>query len=268
MKVMLIMLLLLSFIIGSSFATDKPEEIVLNMEDGVSWKSVFDAGFRPTHIRDGRLSCRQIDVQLGVRLQKNGETLHLGRGDIEFTLVADHEVALISFYGREKRTSQYGEEQLEKFAQIFEKNLTQKGNLEYFSNGEIEIKNAHSHAKIGAFRLAYRLRHSFNKIEPVLEDIIISPAPSKERKRTKWLEAPIQPPAGYEHLDLTVAIQQPTALEKEEEPSAEKLDQSISEIGGIQNPPKNPWHWRWLAFLGVALAAILGRYLLSRNRFD
>jgi hypothetical protein len=90
------------------------------LSDGVTWKNVFDVGFRPTHVRDGHGKCRQLGVNLGVRLYKNGETLHLGRGDIEFSLRAEHEVSLISFYGREKRMAQFGEKQLEKFAQIFE----------------------------------------------------------------------------------------------------------------------------------------------------
>ena len=98
--------------------------MVLDVTHGVTWESVFDAGFRPYYIQEGNFSCNQLDVDLSIRFADCEKILHLGRGDANFEILDKHTVVLFSFYGRENRTIDEARKKSEDFTQIF------KGSIE------------------------------------------------------------------------------------------------------------------------------------------
>ena len=81
----------------------RAEVVLITLDHGFTWKAMFDAGFRPVLVRDGLDKCCQLNVHLKIRKQEKGEILDLGVGDLEFSLLDEHFLELVAFYGHERR---------------------------------------------------------------------------------------------------------------------------------------------------------------------
>ena len=175
-------------------------EFELTLSEGLSWQKVFEAGFRPVHKRDGRFGCEQRDVKLGVLLREGGPTMHLGRGDIEFSLVENHQIVLVVFYGRENRTVEEVRANADLFAQIFGEHVTWRSDFQFGnSNGNVDNRNAGMAAKVGDWSIGYGYSRTGDPKGPLVERISMAWKSDKAR-RAKRMKEKISPPTGYENV--------------------------------------------------------------------
>jgi len=170
-------------------------EFELTLSEGLSWKKVFESGFRPLHERNGRFACEQRDVKLGVLLREGGPTMHLGRGDIRFSLMENHQLVLVMFYGRESRTVEEVRDNSDLFARIFGEHVTWRSDFQLYSNGNVDNRNAGMAAKVGDWSIGY----SYSR---TLVERISMAWKSDKARRAKRMKEKISPPAGYEEVSL------------------------------------------------------------------
>jgi len=262
-------LLIFCVFLDSSRAAE--DEIVLTIGNEVTWKSIFDAGFRPRHISEGRFGCVQFGVSFGIRLHADGEILHFGKGDVQFEVLNDHILVLLMFYGRENRTVEEAEQKTETFARIFGDSITKKSVVRHFeATGRVDHSDAVNHARLSDFSIFYNFGDSYDRDEPMLERFSIS-LKSKIAKRGKRLDSKIEPPEGYEHISLEPWLNSrlPEEVQKVtphgEPQSDEPNDSKVQEKSDPKSELKSaalPW-WVWMIAAGAAIGSVV---ILVRSR--
>lgn len=210
----------------------------------------------------------------------SGKLLHLGRGDIDFSVKEGGLVVLVSYFGRENRTLKDAKTKSEAFARMFGENLTKRATLETFQNiheidyagqkidppeieEHVDLKTTTNTAKVGDFRIIYRFSDSYSDDLPLVERLSVS-LKSKEAKRAKRLTEKITPPTGYEHisLELNQETEEPVRRDANRESRQEQKDvrssqprkkQEIEREEILEEKPSNlPW-----IIAGVLLVGIL-----------
>lgn len=214
MKCYFLMLLIWSF--GSIGHAEN--SVVLDLTDGVTWEKVFEAGFRPHYIRDGKFGCRQLNVSVLLKTHLFPEGMDLGVGDVQFSLLENNLVIGFAFYGRENRSLEEARLKSAAFAKMFGENMTQQAALRTFQvkhevdysglrlnppkiEEHVDLKTTTNAAKIGDFSIIYRFRDSYRDDLPLVERLSVA-LKSQEAKRAERLTEKIRPPSGYEHVSL------------------------------------------------------------------
>lgn len=217
------------------------DELILDLRDGVTWKEVFEAGFRPKHLSDGIHMCRQYDVNITIELDPDN-SLNLGKGDIDFSVKEDG-LVLLSFYGRENRSLNEARQKSEAFAKMFGEDLTRRAELDTFVTKHevdysgrkldppeiekhVDLDTATNAAKIGDFSIIYGFSDSYRDDLPLVERLSVA-LKSQEAKRAKRLTEKIRPPAGFEHVSL-----EPTqdAAEPDSEITAPNIEREAVDV--------------------------------------
>lgn len=194
------------------------DRCVLDLSDGVSWSEVFQAGFRPHHIRDGKFGCKQYGVDVTIKTHRFPDGIHLGVGDVQFSLLEGNLVVGLAFYGRENRSLNEARKKSEAFAKMFGEDLTRRAKLDTFETKHevdyggrkldppeieehVDLDTATNAAKAGDFSIIYGFSDSYRDDLPLVERLSVA-LKSQEAKRAKRLTEKIRPPAGYEHVSL------------------------------------------------------------------
>lgn len=190
------------------------DQVVLDLGEGVSWKGVFDAGFRPYHIRGRKFGCKQLDVDVTIKTQDFPQGIKLGKGDASFSLLESHLMIGFSFYGREKRSLEEAQSKSKMFAQMFGENVTEQAKFTTFENKHevdyngqkivpprieehVDLKTTANAAKIDDFSIIYSFSDSYSDDFSLVERLSVA-LKSNEAKRAKRLTEKIRPPEGYE----------------------------------------------------------------------
>lgn len=211
------------------------ETALITLDNGFTWKAMFDAGLRPSHIGEGTYGCRQMNVHVKIRKQEGGEILDLGTGDVEFSLREGHLLDLVAFYGREYRAVGEVEEKSNVFSRIFGSAVRQKAQIAWFEvkhtvdysgrkidppeiTRQVDDKNATNGAKIGDLSIVYSFRSANSREKPMVERLSIA-LRSREAMRGRPLRTKIESPPGYEHVSLEPVLAAPANLEPEPTPA-------------------------------------------------
>lgn len=270
-------------------------EAMLNIDEPLTWKSVFDAGFRPSHVRDGLDKCRQLNVHVKLKTSKGAEVLDLGIGDVEFSLRDGHLLHLLTFYGREYRSVAEVEEKSRVFWRMFGGKVTRKAEIGWFEvkntisySGRpidppeitrvVDDKNAVNHAKSGDASIFYDFHSANSRDKPMVEQFSIS-LNSTEAMTAGRLKTKIEPPAGYEHVSLEPALAEtaPSPTVPPDEP-ATRIQPSPT-VGTAKSTPtpdrpmaeqptdesSNNFPWPWIIG-AILLLAVAGGVLFKLRR--
>ena len=193
------------------------QQVVLDLNGGVTWMKIFEAGFRPVHLSGGEFMCTQYDVDLSIR-GISGELLNLGKGDVDFSVKEGGLLVLMSFYGRENRSLEEARRKSNSFVEMLGGHVTQQAALDTFRvkhdvgyggqkidppeiEEHVDLKTTTNAARIDEFSVIYSFGDSYFDDFPLVERLTVA-LKSQEAKRAKRLTEKIRPPAGYEHVSL------------------------------------------------------------------
>lgn len=248
MKAFIFITLLMSF----SVLCRAEKQVVLDLNGGITWKGIFDAGLRPKHLSGGEYMCTQYGVALAIKNSKTGLLMDLGVGDVDFKLKANHQLIQLLFYGSKKRGLEEARVKSEDFSRLVGQEMTQRAKLATFQTKHeidyvgqkidppvieehVDLKTTTNVAKVGEFSIVYDFSDSYNDHLPLLEHLYVT-LESKEAKQAKRLSGKIRPPDGYEHISL--------------EPNQDDL--APKKESAAKNPNLLPW-----IIVGVFLLGIL-----------
>ncbi len=268
---------------------------ILNVDEPLTWKSVFDAGFRPSRVRDGLDKCRQLNVHVKLKTSTGAEVLDLGIGDVEFSLRDGHLLHLLTFYGREYRSVAEVEEKSRVFWRMFGGKVTRKAQIGWFEvkntisySGRpidppeitrvVDDKNAVNHAKSGDASIFYNFHSANNRDKPMLEQLSVS-LKSEKAMTAGRLKTKIEPPVGYEHVSLEPALAETTPSPTATPDEPVTRTQSSPTVGPAKSTPspnqptaekatdESPSNFPWVWIIGaILLLAVVGGILLKLRR--
>lgn len=287
MKSVLLLLIGLQVVVRSASA----DTAVITLDNGFTWKAVFDAGFRPSHIGDGTYGCRQMNVHVKIRKQEGGEILDLGIGDVEFSLRDGHLLDLISFYGREYRAVEEVEKKSDVFSRILGSTVRQRAKISWFEveqtedysgrkidppevTRQVDDKDAENGAKIGDLSIVYSFRSANSREKPMVERLSIA-LRSPEAMKGRPLKTKIEPPAGYEYVSLEPALVESAPLPTAARDELAARKQSSPTVGPASSTPssskstagnvagKSEESFPWPLIVAAILLAVAGGALIK-----
>ena len=195
--------------LGSNASATDP---ILHFPDGITWKGVFDAGFRPKHVSGLKIdSCRISDQSFQLQFKEKPELFSLDRGLLTFQLKADNGVRQIWHQGGVPISMEEGRRRLEQFERMVEGYIFQKGRLPILldkATASVQTEREFdSIAHVDGYIINYGFNSSFVENSPLIPRLYItwrgfSPAELLRKEE-------VAPPEGYEWYSLDPKIDTP-----------------------------------------------------------
>lgn len=187
---------------------------VLRFPDGLSWKDVFDSGFRPKHLAGlSHKTCICMDQRFILEMSSTGKAFPLDAGRLTFKLQSDDSIGLFWHAGWTPITLKEGEQRLEAFRDWAGGGLKEKGRVPPVIDPRSGLVNAENEfyaaAEFGQYSVTYGFGVSFRKEAPLLPHLYISWRPAKGQRSLPVRTKVVEPPAGYEWYSLDPAIDTP-----------------------------------------------------------
>ena len=150
MRTLLIGLLLRSFLLAAEIPT-------LRFEDRVTWKQVFDFGFRPKHLEGlERNTCVCLNQSFWVQFKDRDLRFKVENGRVSFSFLYDDFLSMVWHQGGEAITLDEGKRRADEFRKVFDGYIIQEMSMPRLidpsglvdaGNDENDIK-----ARVGEYR--------------------------------------------------------------------------------------------------------------------
>ena len=211
--------LIIALILVSGICTASPV-ITIDKETGVSWKSLFDAGFRPKHQpRIERRNTLWFGRSFGSRVGDDGEVFDLTSGRLLIEIQTDATVRLIWHQSDKKISFEEGRRRADAFRRAFEPYITQEITMPrpLDPSGTIDAGNQENNveARVGEWVIWYGFDVSYVASEPLIPHFyIVHKFPGQKLPRVANMKDRVVPPEGYEWYSLDPAVDTPDPIKK------------------------------------------------------
>ena len=197
-------------VLGSKASAADP---ILRFPDGITWKGIFDCGFRPKYVGGLELqTCRVTDQSLQFKFKENPELFALDRGLLTFDLRSDDSIRMIWHQSGVPVSMEEGRQRLEQFEKLVAGHITQKGRMPVVVDKTTASLSTGSEfesiAQIDGYWISYGFNSSFIKQTPLiphfyvtLREPVMGGLPPSDKIVT--------PPEGYEWYSLDPKIDTP-----------------------------------------------------------
>jgi hypothetical protein len=256
---------------------DAEENPVLRFDDAVTWRQVFDSGFRPKHVEGlERNTCVCQNQIFSVQFKDRELKFKLEKGSIDFAFSYGDFLQMIWHQGAEAITLEEGEMRVAEFRKIFDGYIVQEMTMPRLidPSGLVDANNNENNikARVGQYRISYGFDNSFGTVKPIIPHFYITWSfPEMPDVKLKDFGDVVRPPKGYEwySLDPKVNTPDPTAAVSSSSDSGTKeLPQNASHYSKEarrRNLPESkklavqntPWGW-WVALFAVVTAVVIG----------
>lgn len=181
--------------------------------DDLSWKAVFDRGFRPKHISGlERKKSQCIDQELN--LHYGGyPAFALDRGRLMFELQSDDSLRIVEHVSRVPITMEEGEQRLNLFNEMFADCLIRRGTMPPLvdpKRGSImTVGDFSAVAQKDGYTVHYYFTGAMNVKSPLLPILMISLKHRMDIPRLPIRRKIVEPPAGYEWYSMDPKVHTP-----------------------------------------------------------
>jgi len=199
--------------VARSDADQLEPPISLVFPDGLSWKAVFDAGFRPKHLpglERRKVECVEQAISFTFRQQPAFE---LDAGRLMIELQSDDSIRIIEHVSRVPISRQEAEGRLKAFRALFP-GLMRKGGsvpplMEEGSGGMMALSGYYAMAEEGGYTIHYGFTSSFRPETPFLPVFMIAKRHDMTARSLPIRRKVIEPPLGYEWYSLDPEVSTP-----------------------------------------------------------
>jgi hypothetical protein len=210
-------LLLLTMIscrdVAQSDTAHRNPPVQLAFPSGLSWKAVFDAGFRPKHVPGldtVMAECVAQEVLFTFRQQPGFE---LDKGRLMFELQSDDSIRIIEHVSRVPISMEEAERRLKAFHALFASELRQKGSvpplMDKARGGVMALSEFYAMAEDDGYTIHYGFTGSFQPKTPLLPVFMIALRHNMDAVPLPIRRKVVEPPAGYEWYSLDPKVSTP-----------------------------------------------------------
>jgi hypothetical protein len=248
---------------------------VLRFPDGISWKAVFDAGFRPKHVsglEKDTTECRNQSLRF--ELEGSSEPFILDPGRLSIELMHDDRVRHFMHTSHVPVTMEEGETRLEQFREIFEGHLVRRGSMPPVMEEKTGIVMTSGEqfavAKIGDHVFYFGFNASVQKEMPLFPRFQLGWHPTPGESSPPIRRKIVAPPEGYEWYSMDPNVHTPdpgsaaksasahdlpTAELAQEKRSRPKKERAVPSVPVATNSEGPRWWmvWTLLALLGLGV---------------
>jgi hypothetical protein len=258
---------------------------VLRFDDAVSWKQIFDFGFRPKH-NDGLEDhmCICPNQSFWVQFKNRDQKFKIENGRVAFTFSDGDFLEMVWHQGTEAITLEEGKLRAGEFRKVFDgyivKEITMPPLID--PSGLVDAGNAENNieARIGEYVIWYGFDNSFGTKKPIIPHFYITWSfPGMPDTKPKDVRDVVRPPKGYEWYSLDPKVNTPdsmAALSSSSDSGTKELPQNSptrsrdgkrrnlleSQKIAVQN---THWGW-WVSLFAVVTAVVVWISMKLMNR--
>jgi len=195
-----ILILLLAI---SSGLSETPK---LTFPTGLTWKEIFDAGFRPKHVPGlERKKAECLEQEVIFKFEDKPD-FFLDRGRLMFELQSDDSLRVIEHVGRISISIEEAEKRLNAFHEIFSNELIQRGStpplVDKQRGGVAALSDYYGVAEHESYTIHYGFTGSFQADKPLLPIFMIALRHKMKGAKLPIRRHMIEPPVGYEDYSM------------------------------------------------------------------
>jgi len=186
---------------------------VLRFPDGISWKAVFDAGFRPKHIpglEKDTTECRNQPLRF--ELEGSSEPFILDPGRLSIELRPDDSVRLFMHISHTPISMEEGEKRLTTFRRIFDGHLIRKGWMPTVMDERGSVMTSSEQfavGKIGVHVFTFGFTGTSRKDLPLVARFQLAWVGTGNETTSNIRRKIVAPPAGYEWYSMDPKVHTP-----------------------------------------------------------
>ena len=249
----------------------------LRFDERITWKQIFDSGFRPKHLEGlERNTCVCRDQDFLLRFKDRESKFQLGKGSIDFGFFHDDFLQMVWHQGAESITLEEGKRRADEFRKLFDGYIIQEITMPRLidPSGLVDAGNDENNVKVrvGEYLIWYGFDNSLGKIKPIIPHFYITwNFPGRPDVRLKDSGDVVRPPKGYEWYSLDPKVSTPNPGSTPETlptpevkvPETETL--ALPKIEAKNVHPEKPTatkddsrlRWWLISILGFIIAAVL-----------
>ena len=269
----LFLLILILFYLTSIYLMSAPLE--LQFPPAVTWKEVFERGFRPKHVsglESERVECLEQELIFRYR-EKPGFLLDQGR--LMFELQSDDSIRIINHIGRVPISMEEAGKRMQLFHNLFSQELIQRGSvpplMDKERGGVAALSDYYATAEFEGYTIHYGFTASFQPRKPLLPEFLIALRHNMKAVPLPIRRKTVEPPQGYEWYSLDPKVSTPDPGASQEplpEPKIkvpEKETPALPRVEAKNVQPEEPkavkddsrLRWWLIRMLGFIIAAVL-----------
>lgn len=207
------------FLLLTSCLYSEEEKITLKYPEGLTWKGVFDAGFRPK-LMGGNLSrtSAEIQDQSYVLQFKDRLPFYIEKGRLKFELKSDDSLRMIDLAGRKHLTIEEAQKKIDLFHKVFEGYISNRGALPPVTDPKrgavMRAGQQSASARTDHHDFIMNFRGSYNPDKPYVMSFMIFQRVFMDKPRLPIRREIVKPPEGYEWFDMTPVSNIPAERQK------------------------------------------------------
>ncbi len=269
----LCLLILIFFNLTSFRLMSAPLE--LQFPPALTWKEVFDRGFRPKHVpglEQDKVECLGQELVFRYR-KKPGFPLDQGR--LMFELQSDNSIRIINHIGRVPISMEEAEKRMQLFHNLFSKEIIQRGSvpplMDKERGGVAALSDYYATAEFQGYTIHYGFTGSFQPSKPLLPEFLIALRHNMKAVPLPIRRKTVEPPQGYEWYSLDPKVSTPDpgstpeTLPTPEVKVPEKETPALPKIEAKNGQPEKPkaikddprLRWWLISILGLIIAVVL-----------
>ncbi len=251
----------------------------LHFDDRVTWKQVFDSGFRPKHLEGSERSmCVCLNQSFWVKFKDRDLKFRVDDGRAAFSFYYDDFLSMIWHQGSQAITLEEGKRRADEFKKVFDGYITQEITMPRLidPSGLVDANNDENNikARVGEYRITYGFDNSMGKEKPIIPHFYITWSfPGMPDMRLKDAGDVVRPPKGYEWYSLDPKVSTPdpgTNPKAGKKPEIEEATAESTRIPRRERPqaPARPAavdnsRRYWPLWMGLIALLGLGGFLLK-----
>ena len=259
---------------------------ILYFDNEVTWKQIFDSGFRPKHndgLEDHMCICQ--NQSFWVQFKNRNLKFKIENGRVAFTFSYGDFLEMVWHQGVEAITLEEGKIRADEFHKVFDGYIVQEITMPRIidPSGLVDANNDENNikARVGQYRISYGFDNSFGTVKPIIPHFYITWSfPGMPDTKPKDVADVVRPPKGYEWYSLDPKVNTPDperTSSHSPEPETKELTQTSPSVSRKERRPNLPepqkiniqtTHWGWWLGLLTILMAVVGwivKKLINRS---
>jgi hypothetical protein len=204
-------ILVIAFVASGTCSPAAPLDF--RFPDDISWKSVFDRGFRPKHVSGlEHTNAECIDQEVNLYFG-GGLPFRLDRGRVVFELQIDESLRIVEHVSRVPVTMEEGKRRFDLFHEMFDGNIIKQGVMPPIVEPEygrvMTISDQAAIAEVDGLIISFRFTSAMNPRTPLIPMLMISKKYSMKDPQLPTRRKTVEPPQGYEWYSLDPRVDTP-----------------------------------------------------------
>jgi mRNA-degrading endonuclease RelE of RelBE toxin-antitoxin system len=247
----------------------------LRFDDEITWKQIFDFGFRPKHLEGlERNTCICQNQAFWVEFKGRKEKFKVEQGRLSFSFLHNDFLSMVWHQGSEAITLEEGKQRADEFRKVFDGFIVQEITMPHMidPSGLVDAGNDENNikARVGEYRISYGFDNSMEKVKAIIPHFYITWSfPGMPDSKLKDRGDVVRPPKGYEWYSLDPKVNTPDPGSESEtitESKTKVLEEETSDLPSVGYKDTHPKdsktvdkdiRWGWIVCLISVLLVIV-----------